>query len=178
MNKTILCNSYINKTKCEYKNKCTFAHNLSEQNINQDRKIAYEIVKSKKTIDTDNLDKNIYNELCILTRVCEKCVNNKCVGGYNCSRGAIDPKYQVCYNNLVCKSCSNSKCTSLHLNHQKQKSPTKYQKKIIQEIESPDFTKYSDSDNGYDLDQDSDIDLNLDSEPDNPDYLTESIFLV
>ena len=179
MNKKILCNSYIDKTKCEYKNKCTFAHNLSEQYIYPARKAAYEIIKSKKMLDTDTLDKKILDELRILSLVCDKCINNRCVGGYNCSRGAISPAYQVCYNNLMYKSCNNIRCSSIHLNQQKQKSPPKKDKInisppespiIISPPESPEYNKYSNSD--------IEIDLDLELEEDNPEYLTESIFLI
>ena len=48
-------------------------------------------------IDLKN-DYELYESLLGLTKVCEKCSNNVCNGGYNCKYGAVSNEYKICKN--------------------------------------------------------------------------------
>lgn len=62
--KKILCNNMIMRGKCNYGNKCNYAHNIEEQNVDMNRKKAYDIIMDNKAItsqpDTE-LQKYYYN---------------------------------------------------------------------------------------------------------------------
>lgn len=51
----------------------------------------------------------------MMTRICFNCSNNKCLGGYNCKKGAISTDFVVCYEDLTIGRCSNPYCTKKHL---------------------------------------------------------------
>lgn len=51
----------------------------------------------------------------VLTKVCYNCSNHKCLGGYNCKKGAISTEYVICYEDLTIGRCSNPCCTKKHL---------------------------------------------------------------
>jgi hypothetical protein len=115
--KKILCHNIIYNGECKYGDKCLYAHNLNDQNINTRRKIAYDIIKSEDDLSNINLKLNndLYRTLLELTRYCKNCNNNLCIGGYNCKSGAYDIKYCVCINDLNYGDCNNPKCNLLHL---------------------------------------------------------------
>ena len=56
LDKMILCNNYISNNYCVYKNKCLYAHDINEQNIEQNRKKILDIIKS--TEDLSHLELN------------------------------------------------------------------------------------------------------------------------
>lgn len=114
--KKMLCKNMILKGSCTYGENCLYAHNLTEQNMNHSRKIAYEIIKSNNKLDKYNLTNNneLYNTLLTLSKLCEKCKENKCTGGYNCKNGACNEKYVVCFNDLTGGICDQT-CGHIHL---------------------------------------------------------------
>ena len=117
--KKILCNNYISNNYCVYKNKCLYAHDINEQNIEQNRKKILDIIKS--TEDLSHLELNhpnnkyLLRELLIYTRLCENCKRKKCTGGYNCKFGACIPEHVICYDNLNYDNCKNKNCNMIHL---------------------------------------------------------------
>jgi len=112
--KTLLCKSVIDKTTCRYGKKCLFAHSLKEQHINPCRKIIYDIMKFKRNIKNLNIDKETFDTILILTKLCYKCVENKCKGGLNCRLGAVSVEYQICYDDFVHGKCDNKLCKLFH----------------------------------------------------------------
>lgn len=126
--KRILCQGMINTGICSYGNKCTFAHNLGEQNVDPIRKLAYSILDSSDDLSHINLAENepLFDAFVALSRLCFNCVENKCLGGYNCSRGAINNEHVICYKDLIFGNCSfdrnmisstRSYCPKIHLTH-------------------------------------------------------------
>src|SRR6185312_14088891 len=82
--KKILCRNMIIHGNCNYSNKCMYAHNLNEQNIDNNRKIAYDLLNNNTPLNNIDLRTNdiLYNAFVGLTEVCGNCVKNKCTGGY------------------------------------------------------------------------------------------------
>lgn len=114
--KTIICRNIISSGECCYGSKCMYAHKLDEQNIDGDRKFAYEILMSNEDLSGINLQKNhsLYKSLVGLTTICELCIQNKCTGGYNCKFGACLKKYHICKKDLDYGDCSVN-CGKVHL---------------------------------------------------------------
>lgn len=115
--KKILCYNTLMCGSCMYGNKCVFAHNLDEQNIDIIRKKAYDLLKGNNALNEIDLlnDDELYHGLLQLTRVCFGCENKTCLGGYNCKNGAISSKYVVCYSDLNFGKCTNTDCKKIHL---------------------------------------------------------------
>jgi hypothetical protein len=134
--KKILCYNIITGKKCNYGNKCLYAHNLDEQNICGTRAKAYDILKGDDNLDDINLveDSKLYETLCQLTKVCSSCEKNVCSGGYNCRNGSINKSLKVCYDDLVYGNCKYIKCNFIHLTNRglvpylRQKNINKYDK--------------------------------------------------
>jgi hypothetical protein len=168
-NKKILCYNIISGKKCNYGNKCLYAHSLSEQNINDYRIKAYDMIKKTDNLDKVNLieDGKLYETLCQLCKVCTSCEKNMCSGGYNCRNGVIDRALKICYDDLVYGNCKYIKCNFVHLTEKglipylKQKNLLKQKpsyksllKKNLPQKEEADnnlikhlfITKYNDSD--------------------------------
>lgn len=107
--KRLLCHSIINNEECPYKNFCTYAHNLSEQNIDLDKKTVYQIILDKNLLnylnDTNIFD--IYKNLLHNINVCDTCLNKKCTGGYNCRNGIFSESLKVCRNDILTGNCLN-----------------------------------------------------------------------
>jgi len=114
--KKILCKNVNTNKKCIYGNKCLYAHSLDEQNVDPIRKTAYEMIKEEKNLSEVDLskNKNIYNTLLSLTKICPHCEEGKCTGGYNCKHGACDKKYVICVMDLNKGKC-NGQCGKIHL---------------------------------------------------------------
>jgi len=129
--KKILCHNIIFNTTCKYGNKCLYAHNLDEQNINSNRKCAYDILNNNNQLNNIDLKKNIYlyKALLSLTKICENCNKNKCIGGYNCKSGACSKKYCICVDDLNYGICKCVKCDLVHLT--KRGLKPYYQKTIL-----------------------------------------------
>lgn len=114
--KKILCKNIINGNKCIYNDKCLYAHNLEEQNMDSIRKIAYDLIKKNDDLSYIDLSSNrlLYNNLICLSKVCSQCINGVCTGGYNCKHGACDKKYAICQTDLNKGTC-NGECGYRHL---------------------------------------------------------------
>ena len=107
--KKILCNNIVNKQICKYYDKCIFAHNIEEQNKNSIRQYIYDMINNFDDLSSINIykNKNLFDELKILCNYCEKCVLNKCSGGYNCKYGAFNKSFKICYNDMYYGTCKN-----------------------------------------------------------------------
>jgi hypothetical protein len=115
--KKILCHNMITHGTCGYGSKCLYAHSLDDQNVDINRKKAYDLLNQTDLSHID-LHKNhsIYRMLLNLTQICESCEKNKCTGGYNCKFGACSKKYIVCAKDLNYGTCDyNSNCENIHL---------------------------------------------------------------
>ena len=116
--KKILCNNMLKFGVCNYNNKCLYAHHTDEQNIDNIRKRAYDIIKSTdNNLNIDlSQDHELAKTLIQLTKICNDCLNKICPGGYNCKYGTFDKKYQLCYHNIMYGHCQNGeKCQYIHL---------------------------------------------------------------
>jgi len=138
--KKILCYNILNNKKCNYGNKCLYAHGLAEQKIEPLRHKVYTIIKNTDNLNNINLinDNNLFDTILQLTKVCTMCNKNICSGGYNCKNGAISNKYKICYDDLIFGNCKRVTCGSVHLtkkglipyNVQKFKNTKKIQNKV------------------------------------------------
>ncbi|AYV75841.1 MAG: hypothetical protein Terrestrivirus3_110 [Terrestrivirus sp.] len=113
--KKIMCNNVLIYGKCSYGDKCLYAHNLDEQNVDYNRRLAYNILMNKNIDVDDVLDDEMYKTFLQLTKVCDVCAKNKCPGGYNCKFGVFDKRYQVCFEDLKDGICYNISCNKIHL---------------------------------------------------------------
>ncbi len=116
-NKKILCFNMLNYGKCNYGNKCDYAHSLSDQKIEPLRHKAYTIIKSAENLKNIDLiaDKKLYETLLQLTKMCSLCNRNLCPGGYNCRNGAINIKSKICYDDFMYGNCKRPNCLAVHL---------------------------------------------------------------
>jgi len=114
----ILCLNMITHGTCGYGNKCLYAHDLSEQNMDAVRKKAYDIVLGNNDLSHIDLQKDLglYKALLELTTICEQCDENKCIGGYNCKKGACSKKYHICIKDLNYGNCVGN-CGCVHLSN-------------------------------------------------------------
>lgn len=115
--KKILCKNIIFNNECKYQTKCLYAHTLEEQNVNNLRKYAYDIIKGNNNLSHINLQENIdlYKTLVQLSVICHNCINNNCTGGYNCKYGACKVEYVVCLSDINFNKCTNNTCSKIHL---------------------------------------------------------------
>lgn len=114
--KKLLCNNMLKYNKCSYNDKCMYAHNIEEQNVEYYKKKAYDIIKSNSYVNIDlSKDYKLANTFKLFTKICPDCVNKTCPGGYNCKFGVIDEKYIICYNDLMYGNCKKYNCTFIHL---------------------------------------------------------------
>ncbi|ARF09867.1 hypothetical protein Indivirus_4_39 [Indivirus ILV1] len=116
-NKKILCFNMLNYGKCNYGNKCDYAHSLSDQKIEPLRYKAYSIIKATENLKNIDLieDKKLYEALLQLTKMCSLCNKNLCPGGYNCRNGAINVKSKICYDDFMFGNCKRTNCLAVHL---------------------------------------------------------------
>ena len=107
--KKLLCYNIVNNMKCVYKNKCMFAHNLSEQLKEPIREFICDMIYTMVDLSNINIKENkeLFEELMIFTKECKNCINKKCPGGYNCKFGVCIKNLKICYNDLL-----NGKCIS------------------------------------------------------------------
>lgn len=109
--KRLLCMSVVLGETCIYSEKCTYAHNLSEQIIDSEKLFSYKIILDKNSMNfyslTNPKTEEIYRNLLILTNICDMCLNKKCTGGYNCKYGVHDQKLKLCKNDLLTGECVN-----------------------------------------------------------------------
>jgi len=115
--KSILCKNMIQTGKCPYGNLCNFAHNLEEQRVNPERKRIYGLIKNNASLHNLNLvNRQIdFKVFANLTQACPDCVEKKCLGGYNCKRGAFSEEYVICYDDFYYGNCKKMQCSKKHL---------------------------------------------------------------
>jgi hypothetical protein len=115
--KKILCQNVIDHGECKYGNKCLYAHSLDEQNIDEKRRLIYELIDDDGDLSDFDLRKNYstYKFLLELTKFCKNCNDGKCIGGYNCKAGACMKRYCICINDLNNNNCKNPACDFIHL---------------------------------------------------------------
>ena len=114
--KKILCKNINSIGKCIYTNKCLYAHSIDEQNMEPIRVIAYDMIKKNDDLSHIDLTKNkqLYNNLLALSKVCQQCDEGTCTGGYNCKHGACDKIYVICQIDLNKGTCEGG-CGKIHL---------------------------------------------------------------
>jgi hypothetical protein len=136
--KKILCKNILSNKQCTYYNKCLYAHSIEDQNVDDIRKLAYDIIKNPNLYDIKEiLENNELKETFLeLTKLCNDCSKNICPGGYNCKYGAINKKYVVCYNDIFYHSnggCRNNLCKYVHIfKNQMSKKEEIYDKEVIE----------------------------------------------
>ncbi len=117
--KKILCNNYILNNTCQHGSKCSYAHNLEEQNIDAYRQKTLDILNSNEDLSyidfTQFQYKILMKDLLTYTKICENCINKKCTGGYNCKYGTCLEKYLICYDDLNYNHCTTKNCEKIHL---------------------------------------------------------------
>lgn len=114
-NKRILCYNMLHRGHCDYNNKCNFAHSLDDQKIDPPRKRIYDIMGLSDLSKIDIVgDKTLFDSLMCLTKICQKCNEERCTGGYNCRNGSISDKYRICCRDLIDGDCKRN-CTGIHL---------------------------------------------------------------
>ncbi len=117
--KKILCNNYINNNTCQHGLKCSYAHNLEEQNIDAYRQKTLDILNSNDDLSyidfTQFQYKILMKDLLTYTKLCDNCINKKCTGGYNCKYGTCLQKYLICYDDLNYNYCTTKNCEKIHL---------------------------------------------------------------
>lgn len=108
--KKLLCYNIVNNCKCEYKNKCMFAHTLEEQKKETLRQKIYDLIYFQEDLSNINLleDKILLDEILVLTKECKNCINKKCPGGYNCKFGVCLRENKICYNDIMNGKCYNT----------------------------------------------------------------------
>ncbi|MEM0354118.1 MAG: hypothetical protein QXW79_00915 [Thermoplasmata archaeon] len=109
--KRLICLSIINNKICNYGEQCTYAHSLEEQIIDSERSFIYKIILDRDLMKINNFSdlemEETYKYLLVATRLCEKCRNNRCTGGYNCRYGVNTPYLKICRNDLLTGECIN-----------------------------------------------------------------------
>lgn len=105
--KKLLCYNIVNNIKCIYKNKCMFAHNISEQLKEPNRELIHNIIYNYDDLSNVNIkdNKELFDELLIFTKECKNCINKKCPGGFNCKFGVCAKELKICYNDLLNGKC-------------------------------------------------------------------------
>nr|QBK88956.1 MAG: zinc finger C-x8-C-x5-C-x3-H type protein [Mimivirus LCMiAC02] len=129
--KRILCYNILHDKSCKYGIKCDYAHGLNDQIKDPIRDKVYNMLKENIDMRSIDLihDKELYNTLIVLTRVCKECSKNLCPGGHNCRIGALNEKYRICYDDMMFGTCSRGECKYIHLTN-KGLIPYIIQKKI------------------------------------------------
>ena len=107
--KKLLCYNMVNNSKCMYKNKCMFAHTLEEQIKEPIRQYIYNMIYVWEDLSNVNIneDKNLFDELILLSKECKNCMCKKCPGGYNCKFGVCLRQNKICYNDIMYGKCYN-----------------------------------------------------------------------
>lgn len=116
--KRLICFSIINNSLCKYNSTCTYAHSISEQKIDLDRLLTYQILFDKnlsnmkfaKSSEKIEFNEEIYKNLMLATSICNKCINGNCTGGYNCRNGICHQSIKICKSDFLSGDCVNSVC--------------------------------------------------------------------
>lgn len=115
--KKILCLNMLTKGTCKYGAKCLYAHDLTEQKMDEVRSKSYNMIKNSSDLTNINIfnEKDLYKSLLTLSNLCIGCNDNKCTGGYNCKYGAVCHECVVCSKDLNNGSCHDPNCKKCHL---------------------------------------------------------------
>lgn len=120
--KKILCNSFIKSENCQYGEKCLYAHSITEQKMDTNRKKAYDIIQNEFDLSYLDLENKIDDEsvgllktLILLTKTCQDCISKKCAGGLNCKFGTYNKSLQICYEDMMNGKCNDNLCNKVHL---------------------------------------------------------------
>jgi hypothetical protein len=120
--KKILCNSFLKGEVCQYGDKCLYAHSITEQKMDNNRKKAYDIIQNEFDLSYLDLGNKIDEEstellktLILLTKTCQDCINKKCAGGVNCKFGVYNKSLQICYDDMMNGKCNDNLCNKVHL---------------------------------------------------------------
>lgn len=117
--KRLICKPFL-KNSCTRDN-CKFAHSIEEQIIDDERKSSFdEIMKNIP------LNYNDYVNLLQLTKICEKCSEKKCIGGINCTYGAINYDNLICKKDFFCGKCKENTIlikNNIYINREIRKCP-------------------------------------------------------
>lgn len=150
--KRVLCVNMLNNKKCNYGNKCMYAHNLSDQKIDTVRHKVYTIIKCADDLSHINLiyDEKLYKTMLDLTKICSLCNKGLCPGGYNCRNGALNIKCRICYEDLVYGNCKRNNCQSVHLTDKKLVPYMKQKNKYLDKERSNDYNKRNNSSENLD----------------------------
>jgi hypothetical protein len=107
--KKLLCYNIVNNSKCVYKGKCMFAHNLQEQKKEPIREFIHNMIYMWDDLSNIDIhdDKELFEELSIYTKECKNCIIKKCPGGYNCKFGVCIKDIKICYGDLMYGKCYN-----------------------------------------------------------------------
>lgn len=104
----ILCFNMLNSDTCSYENKCLYAHTLDEQTVDKNREKALNVLKMNNLKNIDLvMNKDLKNNLTVLTKLCNDCINNTCPGGYNCKYGACNKDVLICNADFRRGDCKN-----------------------------------------------------------------------
>jgi hypothetical protein len=156
--KKLLCYNTVNNCKCVYKSKCMFAHTLGEQKKEPMRQYIHNMIYKWEDLSEINIneEKELLDELIILTKECKNCINKKCPGGYNCKFGVCLRENKICYNDLIYGKCYGMLMETKHDNiilhrcingiHLSEKKIIPYNQRMLSDLtnmESNFFVKYN-----------------------------------
>lgn len=136
----ILCKNIFGDKGCEYRKTCLYAHTLHEQKINNDRQELISVLRDRtKLLDDINLNTNtdFLNTALVYSKLCSKCKDNNCVGGYNCKNGSPIEKLVICIVDFQTGLCTNNECKKIHLTerglipYEKQVSDVEVKKEVM-----------------------------------------------
>ena len=143
--KKILCNNTIKNIPCTYGTKCLYAHCISEQKMDDNRKKSISAIQDEFDLSYLNFNneehKPIIKTFLLLTNLCTDCQNKKCPGGVNCKFGAYDKAIQICYDDLTKGSCKINNCNKIHLSERGFKCLNEY--KVDKKKKPIKFTNYT-----------------------------------
>lgn len=144
--KKLLCYNIVNGCKCVYKNKCMFAHTIEEQIKEPIRQYIHNMLYEWDDLSEINLneDKNLLDELILLTKECKNCMGKKCPGGHNCKFGVCLRENKICYNDMMYGKCYNMLmevnnngillCKCIHGIHLSEKKLIPYNQRMLSDL--------------------------------------------
>lgn len=103
--KRLICYSVVNGKPCKYGSKCTYAHSIDEQVIDEDKMELYRTVLTH--MSNVKFDDLMYRKIENLGYICNACRKGRCTGGYNCRNGVFDMSLKICKNDFLTGTCSN-----------------------------------------------------------------------
>lgn len=118
--KRLICNSVtsdgsvLNQREnfiCCHGPKCSYAHSLEEQRIDEKKLSIYRSILDKDQTLAISEDPasyaEIYRGFIAASSICERCYSGECTGGYNCRNGACCHDLLICRDDLLTGCCTN-----------------------------------------------------------------------